>query len=50
MQEEFAPDRVFSDLKETVRAVDESVYQYKNERLHWSLNPQTPSSVYEQAA
>lgn len=50
MKEEFALDRVFSDLKEAVRAVDESVYLYNNERLHWSLNLQTPSSVYMQAA
>lgn len=50
MKEEFALDRVFPDLKEAARAADESVYLYNNERLHWSLNLQTPSSVYMQAA
>lgn len=50
MKEEFALDRVFPDLKEAARAVDESVCLYNNERLHWSLNLQTPSSVYMQAA
>lgn len=47
---EFALDRVFSDLKEAVQAVAEAVHLYNNERLHWSLNLQTPSSVYMEAA
>lgn len=38
LKEEFALDRVFFSLKEAVEAVEEAVYLYNDERLHWSLN------------